>query len=154
MSYFKLQAQSGGLLIEILCEESDWQLSSVVQICNSSLPHPSTVEVLYIERRYAGLVWKNDAIENTLWLELLLPFTAVKNLYVSREFAPGIAAALQELVGSRITEVLPSLQNIFVELTRARSSARGPFRENIEQFAAARLHSGHPIAVSIWHKWL
>jgi hypothetical protein len=39
----------------------------------------------------------------------------VKNLYLSKEFAPGIAAALQELVGARITEVLPSLQNIFVE---------------------------------------
>ena len=61
------------------------------------------------------LVWNNEAIENTLWLQLLLPFTAVKNLYLSMDFAPGIAAALQELVVARITEVLPSLQNIFVK---------------------------------------
>ncbi len=32
------------------------------------------VEDLYIEHRYSQLVWQNDAIENTLWLELLLLF--------------------------------------------------------------------------------
>ena len=78
--------------------------------------HPfSTVEDLYIEQRYSKLVWKNDAIEDNLWLQLLLPFTAVKNLYLPKEFAPGIAAALEELIDGRIAEVLPSLQNISVE---------------------------------------
>jgi hypothetical protein len=96
------------------------QLWSVAQICNFSLPPPSAVEDLYIERQfgYVKLVWKNayDAIEHTtLWLHLLLPFTAVKNLYLSKEFAPIIAGALQKLVGTGITEVLPSLRNIFVE---------------------------------------
>ena len=61
------------------------------------------VEDFYIERRYWRTVWRNDAIENTLWLQLLLPFTAVKNLYLIKGFAPGILAALQELVGGRIT---------------------------------------------------
>jgi hypothetical protein len=60
------------------------------------------------------------AIENTLWLELLLPFTAVEKLYLSDEFWPGIAAALQELVGARIAEFLPSLQNIFLTMLRSR----------------------------------
>jgi hypothetical protein len=104
----------------------------------------STVGDLYIEHRYSHLVWKNDAIENTLWLQLLLPFTAVKNLYLSKEFAPGIADALQELVGGRIIEVLPSLQNIFVKGLEP----LGPFQENIEQFVAARQLSNHPIAIS------
>ncbi len=70
------------------------------------------IEDLYIKRQYSRLVWKNDAIENSLWMELLPPSPAVKNLYLFKDFAPGIAAALQEIVG---TEVLPSLQNIFVE---------------------------------------
>jgi hypothetical protein len=39
------------------------------------------------------------------------------------EFAPGIAVVLEELVGDRITEVLPSLQGIFVEELKA----YGPF---------------------------
>jgi hypothetical protein len=110
---------------------------------------PPTIEDLYIEHDYSELVWKNDAIENTpLWLELLLPFTTVKNLYLCEDFAPGIAAALQELVWGRITEVLPSLQNIFVEGL----GPWGPLQENIGQFAGARRLSGHPIAMSVWDK--
>jgi hypothetical protein len=134
------------LQIDISCMEPDWQLSSIEQVCNSSSSPLSTVEDLYIKHRYSGLVWKNDAIENTLWLQLLRPFTAVRNLYLSKEFAPGIAAALQELVGARITEVLPSLQNIFVEGLEP----SGPFRENIGQFVAARQLSDHPIVISVW----
>jgi hypothetical protein len=58
--------------------------------------HPlSTVEDLYIEHQYSELIWENNVIKNELWLRLLLPFTAVKNLYLSRIYAPGIAAALK-----------------------------------------------------------
>jgi len=131
--------------IEISCQEPDWQLSSVAQVCNACLPPLSMMEDLSIDHRYSQLVWKNDAIENTLWLELLLPFPAVKNLYLSNEFAPGIAAALQDIVG---TEVLPSLQNIFVEGLEL----SGPFQDNIGQFVAARELSGHSITVSVWDR--
>jgi hypothetical protein len=131
--------------IAISCREPDWQLSSIEQVCSSSLHPLSTVEGLYIDHEYSQLIWKNDAIENTLWLELLLPFTAVKNLYLSKEFAPGIAAGL---VGGRTTEVLPSLQNIFVEGLEP----LGPFQENIGQFVAVRQLSGHPITISVWDK--
>jgi hypothetical protein len=136
------------LRIDISCREPDWQLSSIEQVCNS-LHLLSTVEDLHIARRYSQLVWKDDAIENTLWLQLLLPFTAVKNLYLSKEFAPGIAATLRELVGGRITEVLPSLQNIFVEGLES----LGPFQENVGRFVTARQLSGHPVAaISVWDK--
>jgi hypothetical protein len=137
----------GDLRISISYREADWQLSSIEQVFNSSLHHiHSTVE----DHRYFQLVWKNDAIENTLWLELLLPFTIVKNIYLSKEFAPDIVAALQELVGGRITEVLPSLQNIFVEGLEP----SGPLQENIGQFVAARRAqlSDHLIAISVWDK--
>ena len=128
--------------VEVSWREPDWQLSSVAQVCNSCLPRFSMVEDLYIEHEYSQLIWNNNAIENALWLELLLPFTAVKNLYPSKGFALDIAVALKELVGVRITEVLPSLQNIFVEELE-------PFQKNIRQFAAARQLSGHPITISL-----
>jgi hypothetical protein len=136
------------LRIAIPCREPDWQLSSIEQVCNSSLCLLSTVEDLYVEHRYSQLVWKIDAIENTLWLQILLPFTAVENLYLSKESAPGIAAALQELVGGGITEVMPGLQNIFVEGLEQ----SGSFQEDIGQFVAARQRSDHPIAISVWDR--
>ena len=139
----------GTLDIFIECGIPAQWLSFVIHVCGSS--SPSTVEDLYMERleSHYTAIEEAAAIKGTvpsLWLQLLLPFTAVKNLYLSREFAPGIAAALQELVGSRITEVLPSLQNIFVEGLQP----SGPFQENDGQFVAARQLSDHPIAISVW----
>ena len=149
----KLQRQTSmsgfyDLLINISCKEPDWQLSSIEQVCNSSLQPLSTVEDLYIDHEYSQLIWKDDAIENTQWLQLLLPFTVVKNLYLSKEFAPGVAAALQELVGGRIADALLSLQNIFVEGL----GPSGPLQDNIGQFVAARQLSSHPVAISDWDK--
>jgi hypothetical protein len=132
---------SGALGITISCRAPDWQLSSIEQVRHSSLHPLFTVEVLHIENRQRQPVWKNDVIENTLWVQLLLPFTAVKNLYLKEEFAPGIVAALQELVGGRITEVLPSLRNIFVKGLEP----LGPFQENI-----ARQLSNHTITIFEW----
>ncbi len=129
--------------IQISCREPDWQLSAITQVCNSSLRPLAMVEDLHIDpERPFYRVRKNNAIENTLWFELLLPFTAVKNLLLSKEFAPGIADTLQE----RITAVLPSLRNIFVEGVEPQE----PFREHIRKFAAARRLSGHPVAISVW----
>jgi hypothetical protein len=112
-----------------------------------SLPLLSTTENLYIHEnsRSELLDWK-DGIENTEWLELLLPFTAVKNLYLSKQFAPRIAPALQELTGGRTTEVLPTLQNIFLEEFRPSE----PLQEGIRQLISARQLTNHPIAVSLW----
>ena len=120
-------------------------LSCIAQLCNFSLL--STVEDLYIEHPSHQNDLQGYAIDNTLCLQLFLPYTAVKNLYLSKEFWPGVAAALQEFVGARITEVLPSLQNIFVEELQP----SGPMQDIIGQFVAARQLSGHPIAISDWH---
>jgi hypothetical protein len=90
--------------------------------------------------------WKDDNIENRLWLDLLQPFTALKNLYLSEDFASRIGPALQELVEGRATGVLPTLQSIFLE----RFEPSGPVQEGIQQFFAARQIDSRPIAVSRW----
>jgi hypothetical protein len=54
--------------------------------------------------------------------------------------------ALQELVGDRMTEVLPTLQNIFLE----EPHLSGPVQEGIQRLVATRQVSSHPIAVSRW----
>jgi hypothetical protein len=142
---FRPQTSDHGILgVEILCTASEWQLSSLEQICTSSLPPISTLEDLYIFE--VGLylpLWQDD-VENSLWLDLLRSFVAVKNLYLSQEIVPRIAPALQELVGGRTREVFPTLENIFLEGFRT----SGPLHEGIEAFVAARRLTGHPVAVS------
>ena len=143
-----LYCTPGDRRVEILCEEprGQHQLSFVTQVCTMCLPTLPTAESLrlrdFFDEPYLDMSWKDD-VENDQWLELLRPFTAVRNLYISEEFQPNIASALQELVGGRTTEVLPSLQKIFmIPFDSSRS-----FKEAFGQFVAARRVSGYPIDV-------
>ena len=137
----------GRLSVKIPCRELDRQVSSLEQVFTSSLRPISTLEDLYIHKVLYSRLHRHDNINNALvWLELLHSFFAVKNLYICKTFAPHIVPALQELVGVRTTEVLPTLQNIFLEELQA----SGHVLEGIRQFVAARQVTGHPIAVSRW----
>ena len=135
--------------VGISCRELDWQLSSLEQLCASHFPPLSTLEDLYIYMPLDGEQpdWR-DNIENTLWLDLLHRFSTVKNLYLSKEFAPRIVAALQELVGGRTTEALPTLQNIFLE----ELEPSGRVQEDIGKIVAVRRLSGHTITISYWKR--
>jgi hypothetical protein len=131
------------LKVGISCEMPDWQVSFLEQVCTSSLPPLSVLDDLYItNRRSLG-----DVIDNLSWLELH-PFATLKNLYLSEAIAPRIVPALQELVAGRVTDVLPNLQNFFVEELQP----SGPVQEGIRKFIAARQLTGHPITVSRWYR--
>jgi hypothetical protein len=127
----------------ISCKELDWKLSSVAQVFTSFFPSIYMVEHLYVhEPQHFRSQWQND-IENIQWLEIFHPFTAVKNLYVSKNFVQSIVPALQELV----TEVLPALENLLLEELQPPK----PVGEAIEQFVTARQLLGQPVAVSHWN---
>ena len=145
----KPQASSSKyIIVIILCREPDWQLSSLAQIWTTSSPLLSTTENLFIsEPVNSQLDWK-DGIANIEWLELLLPFTAVKNLYLSKKFALRLAPALLEMTGGGTTEVLPTLQNLYLEGFHASESVQ----EGIERFVSARQLTNRPIAISVWDR--
>ena len=134
--------------LEISCEGLELQLSSLERVCTSCLPPLAMLEDLYF---YEDLrpYWKNN-IDNELWVELLRPFSSVKNLYLPKNIASLVAPALQGLVEGRTTEVLPTvlpnLENIFL----AGLESFGPAQEGIGQFVAARQVAGRPTAVSHW----
>jgi hypothetical protein len=135
-----------GLWLEISCHPSDWQLSSVAQVCRSLLSSIPTLERLMI----TGVrpFWHQD-IEHAQWLELLRPFTFAKDLGVSWNLVELVAPALRELSREGVIGVLPALQNIFLEVVaglRPPPSAE-PVQEAIDQFIALRQLSGHPVTV-------
>jgi hypothetical protein len=136
--------------LAISCTQPDWLVLSMAQVCNSTLPPFSTLERLHIsDRGSTQQRWHGD-IENSEWLELLRPFAAVKSLYLAEEYAPHIVRTLQEVAGERATEVLPALECLFLEkLYRS-----GPVQEAIEQLAAVRQLSNHPIVISLWQRWV
>ena len=138
------------LCLGISCRESDLRLSSLAQVCSSFIPRAliHAVENLYIKNiSWSRLHWQQDIVENSQWLDLLRPFSTVKCLYISREFAPRIAPALEELVGERVTEVLPALQTLFLEETNSSGPVQ-TVQEAIGQFVSARQLASHPVAVS------
>jgi hypothetical protein len=133
------------------CKHPDLQLLSATQLCTQSFPQAfiPTVEHLYIvESKYSARPrWENN-IQKSQWLALLRPFTAVKDLYLSEEIVPLIAPTLRELVGERVTEVLPALQCLFLEGVHT----SGPVLGAIAPFIAARQLSTHPIVASYWDR--
>jgi hypothetical protein len=140
----RLYPQNGDSSREVLswtisCWPSDWQLSSVVQVCDSALSPLPTLERLeiHIER-----IWKHD-VENSQWVELLHPYTSIKDLLLRGESIQHVAPALEQLSGERVTEALPALQNLFLSGPQPSK----PVDKVIGEFVAARQLSGHPVAV-------
>jgi hypothetical protein len=146
-----LPGRDNQLKLGISCRQSDWQLSSLVQVFTSSFPQALilTVERLCIlEYESSQPCWQDD-IEHNQWFELFHPFTTVKNLYLSRDFLPRIVPILQELAGEKVTEVLPNLQRIFL-----RDLLESEFvPEAMRRFIAARQLSSRLIAISYWNGW-
>ena len=122
---------------------TDQRVLTLARVCASALPIFSTVENLAFYEPGdlpSRLQWDDD-IEITRWLELLQPFTAVKNLYLSEGCGLHIAPVLQELVEGRMIGLLPSLENLFLSGLQQ----LGPVHEGIRKFVA-----GRQLTVSGW----
>jgi len=135
----------GALDVNILCEEFDWQLSSLAQFCNPSFPPLSTSEDLYIYEFKRSLPDQQDDFENMEWLQVLRPFNGVKDLYLSKEVGARLTPAMQAMVGGTM---FPTLQNIFLEGLEPSK----PVPEGIGEFIAERQLNDNPIVVSRWDR--
>ena len=140
------QRKRKNLNLMIPCGRATDQLTSFLeQIFSSCLPPLSMLEDLHISVFLDSQ--PNPTENNRLFLEMLRPFTSVKNLYLPFELSPRVSFALQDLVEEgRTTEVLPALRTIFLEGFDSKSSGR--VQGKIEQFVAARQVAGHTIAIS------
>jgi hypothetical protein len=128
------------LSLQISCRAPDWQLSSLSQSCSSSFPPLLSLERLEILNDRQS--WHDD-VEHSQWFELLHPFVSVKDLVIHEQLVQLVALALQELIGERVTEVLPALQNLYLEVPRPSN----PIQKAIVPFLVARRISGRPVVV-------
>jgi hypothetical protein len=128
------------LSLNILCEPSDWQLSSLSQLYNSALFPLPTLEHLEIHNLLE--YWEDD-MENVQWLEILRLFPSLKDLVLSKKSFRLVAPALNELDGESVTEVLPALQNIVIQDPQPSE----PDSKAIGKFISTRQLLGSPVAV-------
>ena len=150
-SSLSTQTSGEGFHLSILCEELDWQLSSLAQVLSGSSSFLPTYMVEHLRvfcwRRNSEPDWLDVEIEQ--WLEICHLFIAVKNLHISKRFMENVGSTLlQEPVGEILTDSLPALESLFLE----EHQRSGPVQEAIEKFVAARAHSGRPITVSQWDR--
>ena len=138
-------ASNKWLELGISYEESYLELSSLAQLCTSSFPQGFIPAVGHLSINWYDPLESLDLeyAGNSQWLELLRPFTGARVLYICQETVPRIAPALQELVGERVTEVLPGLVRLETTFTTP-----GRVHEGIAEFVSARQLSGNPIALS------
>ena len=95
-----------------------------MRACSTSLPPLPSLEHLGIYKSGRLLSEWEDEVESTQWIDILRPFIAVKDLVLDELLVLSVAPALEELVGEQVTEILPALQNIFLEGFQSRSEER------------------------------
>ena len=140
--------EMSGFRITVTHVELDQWSLSLAQFFSSIFPFIYMVKHIYIHGpQQLSPQWRID-IDNLQWLEIFHPLSALKNLYLSKVFTRLVAPILQNLVGARATEMLPTLQNLYLEGLRP----WGSIQEGIEKFVAARRLSGNPISVSLWER--
>ena len=143
------QTQTHGveLSVGILCGQLHPQLQSLAEVGSASLLPLSKVESLEFSSEL--LTWQlheEHTEEDARWLNVLQPFSAVKNLYPHENTLPSFAYALKEVSEDRLSEVLPALQELSIDEPHPPGPVDKPsppaVQEAIERFIAMRrLHT-------------
>ncbi len=129
------------LAVQVSCQQLDWQLSSMTQICH----HFSTFLSCVRELGISGTPPPNgqDDVVNEQWLPLIRSFGGTERLHVAGNLGTDIMRTLKPACGDPPT-VLPLLRNLYVEEPR-------PFYTDsqaaVVSFINSRRVSGCPINV-------
>ena len=132
---------------------TDWSLlpSTLARVCvhstrgslSSSLPLSALENLAVRGFRATWPRWKN------CWLEFLHAFTAVKNLHLSEDVKPHLLPLLKDVTGERIMEVLPALQNLFLNKYQPPPKH---VQKALQEFTTVRRLADRPVAVSKWNR--
>jgi hypothetical protein len=143
---FESPANLGLDITYIMSEASDLPIVSMTRLFEQLLTITSQVEQLaFHEFAIEEEEWQY-LVGDSQWLRLLNPFVSVKSLYVSEALGPFVASALKKLTEERVTEVLPRLDNLFLEGLGSSNF----LEETIESFVRMRQLSGHPVILRRW----
>ena len=128
------------LALQISCEQLDWQLSSISQICDQFSSFIFSVEELDI--KMAGPSRVPDDMDNEQWLRLIRVFNCAKGIHVPGEFVTDILHALR-LADEGDDIVLPALQSLYLDRTTPAA------KDTVDSFVSQRQLSGHPVRIYI-----
>ena len=111
----------GGLTISIICMSLDWQIDATTQVCGALAQVLSSIEELTLDleddMEEAGIPFdRENALDGTLWRELLLQFRGVRRLHIDSALTSELSDALTSDAAGLDLELLPDLQDLEVQL--------------------------------------
>lgn len=118
------------LMLVFRCRGLVWQLSALAQVLRPPLPPLSTLKQLHILKGQHLHPHLEDDTENAEWLQLLQPFTALRDLYLSENLALRIGPALQGLTEDGATRAFPALRNVFSDGPQQSGPSRKPLHSS------------------------
>ena len=134
---FSQPGTSTRLGLQISCEQLDWQLSSISQIC----AHFSSFSVEELRIQTAGPSSVPDDMDDGQWLRLVRTFDGAKDCRLVGKHATAILRALH--LADEGHAVLPALRKLHVPLM----SMSGPSSDSVKAFLAKRRLSSHSVQV-------
>ncbi|KAH9057894.1 hypothetical protein EDB87DRAFT_915041 [Lactarius vividus] len=126
--------------LQISCEQLDWQLFSISQICDHFSSLLFNVENLGIMTIGPSSV--PDDMDDEQWQGHIRVFDGAKDFRVVGKFATEIMHALRPADREHNT-ILPSLRNLHVQPMYM----HGPLKDSIESFVIRRRLSSHPVQI-------
>ena len=130
--------------LRVVCEEPEWRVPLVAQLCSQSSSLLREVERLNITGVGPYQLDWLDNVAQTQWLEIFRPFIAVGRLYVSHQLEILFVPALKALSGEGAKDLLPALHSLILE---------GGFQSHrfvdaaIVFFILRRRFFGHPVTI-------
>jgi hypothetical protein len=113
---FKNSSTSTPLRLHIPCKQLDWQLSSIIQVCDQLSPFIFGVKLLVLNTND----WSRgkDDVDGGQWLQLFRSFSSARTVSVAGELTTDILCTLRpanERPGYMTdTALLPALRNLFL----------------------------------------
>ncbi|KAH8992924.1 hypothetical protein EDB92DRAFT_1855640, partial [Lactarius akahatsu] len=135
------------LRLQISCEQLDWQLSSMAQVCDQFSPFLFRVSDLGINSTQSPS--GQDDVDGEQWPELVHTFVGAEDFRVAGVHVKDILRALhpasREHTAGTTTSMLPALRNLRVEEPIAMD---GPSWDAVQSFITSRSLSGRPVQVN------
>ena len=147
ISFFN--SNTSHLRLQISCQELDWQLSCMIQVCDRLSPFLFRVQNLRIDAIPSSSM--QDSVGGEQWLEFVRLFSGAGDLWVtgvSSEPVKDILCALSQTDGNPTTGtvVLPVLRNLHV---CGIMSIDKPFWNAARSSITSRRSSSHPLTLLV-----
>ena len=134
--------------LQISCEQLDWQLFSIAQICDQFSPFLFRMNDLGISSTESPS--GNDKMDDEQWIELIRPFGSATDFRVAGVHVTDILCALRPVGRGHTTGtvVLPALLSLHVQEPMPMD---GPLWDSAQSFITSRRLWGCPVELHVPH---